>query len=72
MKIKDITYSNRNDFKAVLLCEHCKHEYTAWGYSDGYFYNTVIPNALCPECGFNSAGENEQQLEERMGRTFRI
>ena len=29
MKIKDITYSNRNDFKAVFMCEKCKHEFEA-------------------------------------------
>lgn len=72
MKIKDITYSSRNDFKAVFMCERCKHEYVAWGYSDGFYYNTVLPNAICPKCGLNSAGENEEQLKTRMGRTFQI
>lgn len=72
MKIKDITYSSRNDFKAVFMCEKCKHEYTAWGYSDNYFYNDVLPNAICPECGLNSQGETREQLIERVGRDFEI
>ena len=72
MKIKDITYSYRNDFKAVFMCEKCKHEFEAWGYSDANYYNNVIPNAICPNCGLNSNGETEEQLEARMGRTYVI
>ena len=72
MKIKDITYSNRNDFKAVFMCEKCKHEFEAWGYSDTNYYNYVIPNAICPNCGLNSNGETEEQLKARTGRTYVI
>ena len=73
MKIKEITYSNgRNDFKAVFVCPLCKHEYEAWGYSDANFYNNVMPNAICPKCGKNEAGEDEKALEKRLGHTVRI
>jgi len=72
MKIKDITYSHRNDFKAVFMCERCKYEYETWGYSDANYYNNVIPNAICPSCGLNSNGETEEQLKARMGRAYVI
>ena len=72
MKIKEITYSNNNDFKAIFTCPLCKHEYEAWGYSDGNFYNNVMPNAICPSCGKNEKGEDKKQLEDRLGYTVRI
>lgn len=73
MKIKSITYSNgRNDFKAIFSCPLCNHEYEAWGYSDGNFFNNVMPNAICPKCGKNEQGEDEQALESRLGHTVRI
>jgi len=72
MKIKEITYSNRNDFKAIFTCPMCNHEYESWGYSDGNFYNNVMPNAICPHCGKNEKGEDEKSLEERLGHTVRI
>lgn len=72
MKIKEITYSKRNDFKAIFICPKCNHEYEAWGYSDGNFYENVMPNAICPECGKNEKGETESELEARLGHTYRI
>ena len=54
------------------MCEKCKHEFEAWGYSDENYYNNVIPNAICPNCGLNSNGETAEQLEARMGRTYVI
>lgn len=72
MKIKVITYRHRNDFKAIFMCEHCKHEFEAWGYSDSNYYNNVIPNAICPNCGINSSRENKEQLEARVGRIYVI
>ena len=72
MKIKEITYSNRNDFKAIYFCPLCKNEFEAWGYSDSNFYENVMPNAICRNCGKNEHGETETELEERLGRTYRI
>lgn len=51
MKIKEITYQNRRDFKAVYECEHCGHTFTDWGYDDANFHNNVIPSWKCKECG---------------------
>ncbi len=72
MTIKNITYRNRNDFKAVFQCEKCGHEFKAWGYSDANYYDNVIPNAICPKCGLNAHGETAEQLEARVGRTYVI
>ena len=72
MKIKNITYSNRNDFRAAFICELCKHEFISWGYSDANYYNNVLPNAICPKCGKNSKGETKAQLIKRVGRTYVI
>lgn len=72
MKIKEITYSKRNDFKAIFQCEHCKHEFEEWGYSDNNYYNNVIPNAICPKCGINSNSENEEQSRKRLDRVYHI
>ena len=72
MNIKEITYSNRNDFKAIFTCPLCAHEFEAWGYSDGNYYFNVVPNAICPKCGKNSLGETEEELKARVGRTYRI
>ena len=72
MKAIKVTYQHRNDFKAVFKCELCGHEYEAWGYSDDYFLNTVMPNATCPACWKNSLGETPAECEARMGREFHI
>ena len=64
------TYRSRNDFKAVYKCELCGHEQEGWGYSDGFFYCTVMPNAICPKCGKNSKGETPDECKTRMGRDF--
>ena len=72
MNIKEITYSSRNDFKAIFTCPLCKHEFKAWGYSNENYYNNVMPNAICPKCGKNSYGETEEELKARVGRTYII
>ena len=64
------TYRSRNDFKAVYKCELCGHEQEGWGYSDGFFYCTVMPNAICPKCGKNSNGETPEECKVRMGSNF--
>lgn len=70
MIIKKILYQHRNDFKAIFKCDQCGYEQEGWGYSDEYFYNTVLPNALCVYCSKNSHGENPDQLRDRLGRIY--
>ena len=55
MKIKEITYQHRRDFKAIYVCEGCGTESKGGGYDDAYFHQNVIPAMRCPECGKTSA-----------------
>lgn len=72
MFIKEYTYLHRNDFKAIYVCELCKHEQEGWGYNDAFFHDTVVPNATCPKCGKNSKGETAEECKARMGREFTL
>lgn len=72
MIVTKYTYSHRNDFKAIYKCDQCGHEQEGWGYSDDFFYDTVLPNAICPKCGKNSKGETAEELQKRMGRLFAL
>lgn len=58
MKIKEITWEMRNDFSAVLECEHCQAEQKiSSGYHDNYYHTKVIPGMFCRKCGKNRNGE---------------
>lgn len=60
MKIKTILSEHRNDFSALMECEHCGHEYRLTsGYHDNYYHTHVIPRMFCQKCGRNRAGEQE-------------
>lgn len=60
MKIKEITSEHRNDFSAIMECEHCgeTHKLTT-GYHDNFYHTQVIPAMKCKACGKNRAGEQE-------------
>ncbi len=52
MKIQCITSRHRNDFRAILTCEHCAHEQMLnTGYDDDYYHNQVLPAIKCGKCG---------------------
>lgn len=58
MKIKSIISEYRNDFNAVMECEHCGWQYTLKsGYHDNYYHTSVIPAMTCKACGKNRSGE---------------
>ena len=63
MKIKEITYQNRRDFKAIYECEHCGYvdEKDSWGYDDDNFHRNVIPKMKCPKCG-KTAGDDYRPM----------
>ena len=50
MKIKEITWRHRRDFKAIFVCEHCSHEEEMHGYDDANFHKNVIPKFKCESC----------------------
>ena len=51
MRIKQILWQNRRDFKAIFVCPHCGHEEEIMGYDDAYFHQNVIPKFKCSKCG---------------------
>lgn len=58
MKIKQILSQHRNDFTAIMECEHCgATEKNGAGYHDEFYHERVIPGAHCQSCGRNRAGE---------------
>lgn len=55
MKIEEITWRSRNDFHAILRCEHCgcSQKLTS-GYNDAYYHNHVLPAMKCKVCDLPS------------------
>ncbi len=52
MKIKEILSQNRNDFTAMMVCEHCGEEHKlTTGYDDANYHDNVIPKMVCKKCG---------------------
>jgi len=52
MKIKTITSESGNDFRAILICEHCNGEQNLGsGYHDNFYHTKVIPSITCKICG---------------------
>lgn len=64
MKISKILTEHRNDFTALMECEHCGHQQrNDYGYHDNYYHTKVIPAMYCqsPTCGKNRAGETKPE-----------
>lgn len=52
MKIREILWSHRNDFRAVIECEFCNSCQTLRnGYNDEHYYSKVLPSIPCKACG---------------------
>lgn len=71
MRIKEITYQNRRDFKAIYECEHCGNTKEGWGYDDYNFHHNVIPKMECEKCGKKSS-ENYRPLETKYPEGMQI
>jgi hypothetical protein len=57
VKIKEITSQHRNDFRAIMECEHCGGiQKLTTGYDDSYYHDKVIPAMTCQSCGKDRAG----------------
>lgn len=56
MKIQKIISQHRRDFQAIYECEHCGHTIRSYGYDDGYFHKSVIPNMECEKCNKKADG----------------
>lgn len=58
MRIERIIDRHRNDFCAVMICEHCGGLQTIkTGYDDAHYHQHVIPAMTCVGCRKNRAGE---------------
>jgi transcription elongation factor Elf1 len=71
MRIKEITYQHRRDFKAIYECEHCGSIVKGGGYDDANFHNNVIPMMVCKKCG-KTADENYRPLTTKYPEGFQI
>jgi hypothetical protein len=68
MKIKTILTGHRNDFSAIIECEHClSTAHLATGYHDNFYHTQVLPSMFCPVCGKNRRGQIEQRKEPAEG-----
>lgn len=59
MRVHEVTWRQRNDYAAIMECEHCEHHQRHGGlYADMFFATRVIPkNFYCDKCGLNALGE---------------
>lgn len=63
MRVSEVTWRNRNDYNAILECEHCQHTQRASGlYADAFFAMRVLPSRYyCDGCGLNALGEKRAE-----------
>ena len=71
MRIKNIIYQNRRDFKAEYECEHCGNIIIDRGYDDRNFHQNVIPNMSCDKCG-KTADDNYRPLATKYPDEYQI
>ena len=65
MKLVKIKQQHSNDIYITVSCSLCGATYDTWGYLDNYYMNTVLPNAICPNCNKNAYGDTPQDLINR-------
>lgn len=65
MRVREVTWRQRNDYSALMECEHCDHAQKHGGlYADMFFATRVIPSLFyCEKCGLNSLGEKRREPE---------
>ena len=64
MFIRNIISQHRNDFSAIMECEHCGGtEINRYGYDDVNYHENVIPAMFCKSCGKNREGTEEENAK---------
>jgi len=68
MQVHQVTWRHRNDYSAIMGCEHCGHQQHHGGlYADAYFAFCIIPNRYyCDKCDLNSLGEKRPESDRTM------
>ncbi len=65
MKLIDVTWQHRFDFRGILQCEHCEHTQSMdHGYDDANFHNNVIPAIVCIQCGKRRTEETLSKISD--------
>lgn len=63
MKNIEILRQHRNDYTALMQCEHCgTTRKNGSGYDDANYENNVIPAMHCHVCKKNRAGELQKEV----------
>jgi len=58
VRIKELISQHRNDFRAIMECEHCgEKQKLDTGYDDSYYHSHVIPAMACNGCGKDRDGQ---------------
>lgn len=65
MRIREVTYRHRNDFRFIAECDCGKTSQWSDGYADAFYQVEVFPNRMCPHCGENEFGETHEQQRAR-------
>jgi hypothetical protein len=67
MFIEKILRQHRNDFTAMLKCEHCgSTQKLDSGYHDDFYHSKVIPEIGCHSCGKRRDGSGGQSELEHV------
>ena len=74
MRIKNIIWQHRRDFKAVFECEGCGRTDEWTGYDDRNYHDNVIPKIKCSKCGKsrNELGISGEYTETKYPEGFQI
>lgn len=51
MRIIEIVTQNRDEFWALMECEHCRQTMLGEGHDIPYWHNRELPALKCPQCG---------------------
>lgn len=65
MRIRELTFRNRNDFHFIAECDCGKSSRWGDGYADAFYQQVVFPARCCPHCGLNEHGETADDIEAR-------
>jgi hypothetical protein len=74
MKIAEMLYQSRRDFRAIYECEGCGNRVEDRGYDDRNFHDNVIPLTKCKKCGKsrNDLGIQGEYTETKYPEGFQI